>query len=133
MNPVVKQKWLDALRDGSYKQTRGTLQSQHEHFCCLGVLCDLAIKSGVDVEVLQPVGFEAWGSGDTRADADEITYDGIFEVLPPSVMKWAGLNDPNPDVNVSDIEGDVCNSNLADYNDSGASFEEVAKVIEANL
>jgi hypothetical protein len=133
MNPVVKQKWLQALRDGSYKQTRGILQSQNAHFCCLGVLCDLAIKSGVEVEVLQPVGHEEWNLGNTRANPDEITYDGIFEVLPPSVMAWAGLDDPNPDVNTSDIEGDVCNSNLADYNDSGATFEEVANVIEANL
>jgi len=40
MNPRIKQRWLDALRSGEYKQTMENLQDMNG-FCCLGVLCDL--------------------------------------------------------------------------------------------
>lgn len=33
--------WIDALRNGTYKQGTGIMRS-HEGFCCLGVLCDIA-------------------------------------------------------------------------------------------
>lgn len=51
----VYTKWLAALRSGKYKQTQDALRGkalrgkgQHGAvgFCCLGVLCDLAVKDG---------------------------------------------------------------------------------------
>ena len=41
MNPELKQKWLEALRSGKYKQGTGLLRSKENYFCCLGVLCDI--------------------------------------------------------------------------------------------
>jgi hypothetical protein len=41
MDPVIKQKWCDALRSGKYKQGRGALRNCNDHFCCLGVCADL--------------------------------------------------------------------------------------------
>lgn len=38
--------WIDALRLGKYKQTKGMLQGR-EGYCCLGVACDLFIKEDV--------------------------------------------------------------------------------------
>ena len=47
LNPNA-QKWVDALRSGEYKQTRGALRGDDEgnepKFCCLGVACDLYAK-----------------------------------------------------------------------------------------
>ena len=45
MKPEIKKQWVQALRSGEYKQGRGQLK-QGATFCCLGVLCDLAVQSG---------------------------------------------------------------------------------------
>lgn len=52
MNAELKAKWVEALRSGKYKQTQGVLRSSANHFCCLGVLCD----------IVDP---HAWGTLDT--------------------------------------------------------------------
>ena len=38
---TLKQKWLDALRSGKYKQGTGAFQKNLGAFCALGVLADL--------------------------------------------------------------------------------------------
>jgi hypothetical protein len=40
MDANIKQKWVEALRSGEYKQAQYGLKRQGG-FCCLGVLCDL--------------------------------------------------------------------------------------------
>lgn len=42
MRKELKEKWLEALRSGKYKQGRGELRSVNDEFCCLGVLCDVS-------------------------------------------------------------------------------------------
>jgi hypothetical protein len=39
MNPEIKQKWVDALRSGKYKQGIEELKDSEGRYCCLGVLC----------------------------------------------------------------------------------------------
>lgn len=41
MNEQIKKDWIAALRSDKYKQGRGTLQSDDQKFCCLGVLADV--------------------------------------------------------------------------------------------
>lgn len=41
MTPELKQKWIEALRSGKYKQTRRKLKARNGSMCCLGVLCDV--------------------------------------------------------------------------------------------
>lgn len=38
--------WLDALRSGTYEQTRERLRDG-DGFCCLGVACDIAAQHGM--------------------------------------------------------------------------------------
>ena len=40
MEPELKQKWIEALVSGKYKQGTQALK-RADNFCCLGVLCDL--------------------------------------------------------------------------------------------
>jgi hypothetical protein len=40
MNQELKNKWIEALRSGKYKQGRNYLR-MGDSFCCLGVLCDV--------------------------------------------------------------------------------------------
>ena len=65
---TVRKKWIAALRSGKYEQGRDQLRSGKE-YCCLGVLCDLAVKNGVISRF--------------------IGKDGL---LPRKVQKWAALS-----------------------------------------
>jgi len=110
MNREVAEKWIAALRSGEYTQGTECLRSLNDTFCCLGVLCDLAVKSGVPVRV--------------KMSSDNYQYEGHGELLPLSVMKWSGVK-----TNV----GDINDSDLTSKNDSGMTFSEIADLIEQNV
>ena len=116
MNPEVKALWLTALRSGKYRQTNGVLNDGVGGFCCLGVLCSIAVESGVEIEV------------DEDDKVGNVQYDHCGEYLPRSVQQWAGLVDrDNPQY------GDSEDQNLAYQNDEGASFASIASLIEEFL
>lgn len=72
MKKSIANKWVKALRSGKYTQIKNNLTDGVGH-CCLGVLCELYIK-------------------DTKDNIkDDTCYDGETELLPPCVMKWAGM------------------------------------------
>lgn len=129
MNPEIKAKWLEALRSGEYQQGRERLGSASGSYCCLGVLCDLAVKEGVarwddSVVTDEHVAIDAAGR---RAWAE----------LPLGVAEWADIRDSagDPDGNpwVDDPAHDGERNTLASLNDSGVSFREIADIIEAQL
>lgn len=107
MDPEIRTRWATALRSGKYKQGRGYLQRADDTFCCLGVLCQLAVEAGAtDPPELSHDGI-AWTFGE-----GSITY------LPEDVTDWAGLNDHNPL-----IEHSGRNVSLAAVNDGIKSYE----------
>lgn len=118
MNPQVKEKWLAALRSGKYKQTTGALHNKNG-YCCLGVLCDLAIQESV-----VPM-WARWGQA-FRIRVDDKHWESDYEAacLPPAVVEWAGLESPNPTVK---------GKSLAEANDSGIDFDRIADLIERGL
>jgi len=122
MNSEVKQKWIDALRSGEYIQGQKNLESEGK-FCCLGVLCDLAVKDGVPVLVTK--------DSRSRHVLDSVSftrYDGSAAVLPEKVRNWAGLS-------YSDFD-DWKLIEMNDGNGSGTrtySFDQIADYIEKNL
>lgn len=104
MKAELKQKWVEVLRSGNYKQTNGWLRDD-AGYCCLGVLCDI-------------VDSEGWGEIDSIGvipyiynvfEADELLPDEMIEEI-------------NLDRNV------MCT--LAGMNDNGDSFEQIADYIE---
>jgi len=114
MNPEVKTKWIAALVSGEYKQGEGVLRDNENNFCCLGVLCDLAVKDGLDVKVEGLL---------DRA----YQYDGRVGGLPQSVQRWAGMDGSMGNFYEENGEYEGC---LADINDDGTPFTEIAKIIE---
>jgi hypothetical protein len=105
MNADVKAKWVAALRSGEYKQTRGVLADK-QGFCCLGVLCEIAVRGGA---------------------IDD--YDGDDSVPSFAVQDWAGLEHRNPSVFFDNFS-----TNLADVNDGHLqTFAVIADVIEEQL
>jgi hypothetical protein len=112
MDPEIRAQWCAALRSGEYKQGNGYLRQNNGGFCCLGVLCDLAVKAAVIPAATNPAGL--WMFDDRE-----------FSFLPPTVVQWAGLNAIDPIVRT--IGGQAALSNL---NDSSATFATIADLID---
>lgn len=134
MKYEVAQRWIKALRSGKYKQGSKALKYHDKgvtRHCCLGVLCELyqqekksKQKKLLTVKKIDPqqdslflnlsAKGHAYRFGDTATD------------LPRSVAKWAGM---------SSCDGEYIKShkrvfNLAALNDKGATFKEIADVID---
>jgi hypothetical protein len=107
MKQQVKQKWTAALTSGKFKQTTDQLKAvsngKSSH-CCLGVLCELYIK-----EVAPTIRWSNEG-GDVRS------FKGREDMPPSEVLEWAGLSKTDAGV-------------LANLNDNGKTFAEIATVI----
>lgn len=133
MRKEIAEKWVSALRSGEYSQTTGMLV-EHDGdngdivgYCCLGVLCELAIKDGADVEYYAP---KRHFYDDDREDPYWVgaAYDGADALLPASVMAWSGVR--TNDGGVNGQRGERGYISLSSMNDDGASFVELASFIE---
>lgn len=122
MNPQVKKKWLNALRKSKIGRREITQAIGHlrhgteDSFCCLGVLCELYRLD---------TGNGQWEQNSPEPDF-KIGRSASYLVLPPFVMKWAGLTQNNP--NWSDLP-----DSLANLNDKHIPFSKIAAVIEERL
>lgn len=126
MNPEVRGRWLAALRSGDYRQGHGKLRRDHDRseddpgttYCCLGVLCEVAVEAGVARRVTSTEGVTAYVAVNDGFDRSD-------NFLPLAVGHWAGLDTPNP------VTGRY---SLADWNDERhASFARIADLIEEHL
>lgn len=129
LKPEIKAELITALRGEKYRQGHGRLRTEDDRYCCLGVLCDLAVQAGVS----------QWHHGDPGS----WSVDGFGDILPPSVARWAFIppttgRAQNPTVKVQDER-----LTLADLNDgypdsSGVpidslTFGDIADVIDEQL
>lgn len=114
MKKEVADKWVAALRSGKYKQSTGVLRHAGG-FCCLGVLCEVAIEEGI------PLVVEKRGYG-----YNAITYNDSSHLLPRAVLSWAEMRWDD-----GTFLGRVRKS-LVQMNDHGATFEEIANIIETH-
>lgn len=110
MNENAK-KWVAELRSGNYKQATGGLR-KGDCFCCLGVACDLYAKEFS----------ESWISGGTYQE-----FKGMEGILPEEVSAWLGLGNREGDF----YDGEGSHESLADLNDSGCTFSQIADIIES--
>lgn len=100
--------WIKALRSGKYKRQRTALRCDGG-FCCLGVLCDLAVKDG--------------GASWQLVNGSSSMYSFLGESysLPKVIKKFLKLSD-------NEIGG------LVDLNDVQClSFTQIALYIETNI
>ena len=144
LDPVVRTRWLTALRSGDYRQGVGYLGYRDGAgdlaFCCLGVLCELAVDAGVVARHDVDGRFYYGDATDGPLDPDTTHVDVYDTDLPPVVREWAGLRpeDANP---VLDDVADVGDVSMVDLNDGASaapgiraveprSFDEIADLIE---
>jgi|SRR5690606_2418711 len=119
MDASVKKLWIQALRSGKYTQGRDFLKKRdsdnNAQYCCLGVLCELALAVGV-VESTNWYEFD----NTTCYYKDSEGYSDSHWPT-PKVRNWAGLT-------LTQI------TELGSMNDSRRmTFEQIAEYIEENL
>ena len=105
MDINIKNKWVEALRSGKYKQGTGKLRKCDDTFCCLGVLID----------VTKPNSWE-------KREEDDFFHleDFWYGTLPPEMA--------------SELDLVHSESQLMAMNDHmGYNFNQIADWIEANL
>ena len=113
MKKEIADQWVTALRSGNYKQTKERLHRTDNTFCCLGVLCDIS-------------GLGVWESANLVDGIMYTTKGGQTVGFPPEdVRDWAGINSVSGCIHL-----DSGLTSLATLNDNGATFEEIADIIE---
>ena len=117
MDKKIKKEWVAALRSGKYKQTQGYLCADGG-FCCLGVLCDIAIDA--DWELVSSNYDDETVEAPEAAVAYEI--EDCMYGLPDILTEKIGAE---ANVDFTHI--------LPNMNDAGSSFSEIADYIEENL
>jgi hypothetical protein len=123
MNPDVKQLWLTALESGEFAQGFCNLAyvdaSGVTRRCCLGVLCELAVRAGI---IPTPT-----LNDDLSHGRRLLSYDGPTKFLPVAVVRWAGLRGTGGNPLVGSVS-------LAFVNDERrASFAVIAAEIREHL
>ena len=113
MKKEIADKWVAALRSGEYKQHKGGLANeQRTAHCCLGVLCEVALKEGVEMLV-----------GPRYDKAPGTYYDDSAGALPIMVQEWAGVTAAHALLD--------CGMSLAALNDGmNYDFGRIADTIE---
>jgi hypothetical protein len=122
MKKKIAEKWVKALRSGKYKQGRHALKYKTKagvtRHCCLGVLCELYQK-----EHKRKLKTEAERGTEELRDCKVMKFGDCNGTLPEKVMIWSGIG--------IDDGGLPDGRTLAQMNDHGDDFEDIAYVIES--
>lgn len=132
-NTAAIKQWTDELRSGNRNQTTGKLDEEINGVrrqCCLGVACDL-FRDEIGLKVV------------VRTDDFKSLYEyGEHQetgLLPTEVMDYLGFDDYNPAIELplnneqrNQVDLDAMSSmfTLAQLNDGGLTFEQIADVID---
>ncbi len=107
MKADLRERWIEALNSGEYKQGKKGLRLANGSYCCLGVLCDIS-------------GLGEWDEGTS-----------YWDYTVPGVGASAGMPHHNV-LRVLGLDGEVA-AILANSNDNGSTFAEIAAEIEARV
>jgi hypothetical protein len=132
------QDWLDALRSGRFAQANGQLRvidatvnpndgfvyDMTNAYCCLGVLLDVISSGWCDsdddiVSWMEPDPGEEKGCFILNENVNHIHDDGNGTLINEDFAEEIGFFE-------------VAQSLLSGLNDNGATFEEIAAIVEAN-
>lgn len=113
----LQAEWIKRLRSGDFTQGKTCLKVQAEfgcEYCCLGIACEVAIDSGIELDVRQ------------RGEPDGVFYfNGRTASLPNNVkesMRFRG-----------EYGADIQYQNpLSSLNDQGKQFSEIADIVCAD-
>ena len=104
---VNREKWIAALRSGKYLQVQDSLKDD-VGYCCLGVACEIS-------------GLGDWA--ENKIYRVGLRFSSID--LPGAVVEYYGLASQEGSWGLDETE-----DSLIERNDRGATFEEIANIIE---
>lgn len=116
--------WVEALRSGGYKQGDGQLVNSKDRFCCLGVAANLLIQSGCELQWFQDEDSGDWEFGKPNGSSSGEVLTPV-KGLPQWLRRKLEYYPPNAGKPVQNI--------LAEMNDNGVKFKQIAKWIDENL
>ena len=110
-----QEKWVRALESGKFKNANGYLYNPNtDGYCCLGVAC---VVFDVKKETMPDPQGLVW----TKYGQESAMY-----YVPKEVIELLGLRDTTGKIERKDIKS------LAEMNDRGHAFEDIAKFIREN-
>lgn len=142
MKKAIAEKWVKALRSKKYLQGKKLLKYKSPRgvvrHCCLGVLCELyqQDRRAKKMKPLKTTRFVAVPSAiscDVPRNSKICEFDINYGTLPHRVMKWAGMRTEDGDLGDIEYFNGEEYHDLVALNDGGASFTEIADVIETNV
>jgi hypothetical protein len=133
MNQAIKIEWAEWLEDEEHQQGPGALRSAGDKYCCLGGLCELAVKHGVIPAPTQdPQHDDMYRYGDEHSFSHGYNYTGnlvnSLSYLPQKVMEWAGLQTSDPQL-YDYNEGYGYRRSATTLNDNNYPFAYIADLI----
>lgn len=138
LKPEIKERWVNALRSGKYRQGKTELVQpdcklgEGLVYCCLGVLCDLASEDGVVPKLSSLYSTTRWphDADGTTVSPEEWRWNQEESGLPcDAVVEWA-FGEGAENIPRYLYMSNIAQKTLYYMNDTGASFEEIADVIE---
>lgn len=123
MKVEIAEQWANLLRSGKYAQGKNYLGKDNT-YCCLGVLCELAVEQGIATKEVDEYGFTRYS---------DLTGDDLsISSLPVAVQEWADMETGDGLFTDRAIDGHY---SLVSMNDSmnGKTFSEIADVIMDNV
>ena len=144
MNENAKS-WVAALRSGEWHQVKNALRKKSKAsvgFCCLGVACEMSKLGEWDASEFQD---QSQVEAKQKHDAGHLHCEDCYEdddgtvhcdggkgfvseeFASPLVQAWLGLSSEDGELMLDGMK-----TSLAQLNDAGKSFAEIADVIEAN-
>lgn len=127
MNTEFISEWTAELRSGEVEQGKhrlATIDDGKVKFCCLGVAENLLVKKGL----------QTCTTAEDR-DHDFMMFGAEEEagVLSQFGVEYLGFDMPNPDIELEDFEdpeGKGLSFSLAELNDEGFTFVQIADLID---
>lgn len=117
MNANAK-RWVATLRSGRFTQGRRALNTNGQ-YCCLGVACELYREEFGEDALVRALDYE-----------NRVTYNGEEYYPPERVREWLGLATRKGEATHTLRVGEHAGDNLGSLNDEGATFEEIAILLE---
>lgn len=156
MRAEVRDELVKRLRSGDYIQGKEKLalkDGDGERYCCLGVLCEIAVEEGVIHREEHEEEHWDFDTDDEGIYVEQVVVNymdaGSYDAtLPPKVAIWAGLLTEEEWAEMSGaafddgagmgrfaekVAGQPTMGTLAGMNDDGVPFSEIADFIEKNV
>lgn len=112
---IIIDEWCTHMEESGIKQIPDQLTCEVKGgYCCLGLVSEMAVEAGIVIK----------DGGTFRDKEDRGDYE--HQRLTYSIMHWLGFEKRNPTIVGQPVT-------LAQLNDSGKTFPEIAKIVRKAL